>query len=177
MPEAVGELLPLVAYIITVAVAAPVTVITLFLARRRLLEPMLTATLGSVTLFALLGIGTLAALISVDAGIQALQTAVVTGLVLVIVPLGIGTVLVRAVIGCDRDRALRVVIAGWPIALVCSVLLFVAPGGLNGTDVTTMGGLVGQVAFLAWSVLVLLGPTAVGMVVYTFRGAPGLDAA
>lgn len=173
MTQAVGELLPLVAYITTVAVAVPVTVVTLVLARRRLLEPVLTATLGSVTLFVLFGVATLAALISVDAGLQALWTAVVTGAFLVVAPLGLGTVVVRRLVGRDRDLALRIVIVGWPVALVCSVVLFVAPGGLDGTDVTTLGGTVGTVATAVWGLLVLVGPSVVGLAVYALRGAPG----
>ena len=175
MTQAVGELLPLVAYITTVAVAVPVTIVTMTLARRRLLEPVLTATLGSVTLFVLLGIGTLTLLISVEAGMEALRTAVVTGVVLVIAPLGLGTVVVRRIIGRDRDNALRVVIPGWPVALVLSVLLFVAPGGLDGTDVTTLEGPLGTVALVVWGLLVLVGPTLVGLLVYRLRGPPGLE--
>jgi len=175
MAEGVSDLLPLVAYIVTVGVSVPVTLITLRLARRRLLEPVLTATLGSVTLLVLLGVGTLAALNSVGAGLDALQTALVTGVALVIGPLGLGTALVRRAIGGDRDRALRVVISGWPVALVVSVVVFVAPGGLDGTDVTDLADPVGQAALALWVAVILLGPAVVGLTVAAVRGAPGVE--
>jgi len=175
MAQGVAGLLPLVAYVITVAVAVPVTLITLRLARRRLLEPVLTATLGSVTLLVLLGVGTLAALLSVDAGLDALQTAVFTGVALVIAPLGLGTVLVRRATGGDRDRALRLVISGWPVALAVSLVVFVAPGGLDGTDVTELTGVFGRVGVAVWVAVVLLGPAAVGLLVAAVRGPPGTE--
>jgi len=177
MTDGVAGLLPLLAYVVTVAVAVPVAAITLLLARRRLLEPVLTATLGSVTLFVLLGVATLAALISVDAGVAALRTALFAGVALVIAPLALGTVLVRQLLGGDRDRALRVVITGWPAALVLSVVVFVAPGGLGGADVTTLEGVVGRAAVALWVAVVLLGPAALGLLVTAVRGPPGLESA
>lgn len=175
MVAGVADLLPLVAYVVTVAVAVPVTAVTLLLARRHLLEPVLTATLASVTALVVLGIGTLAALTSLDAGLRALRTAVVVGLTLVVAPLGLGTVLVRRAIGGDRDRALRVVLTGWPVALVVSAVVFVAPDGLDGTDVTTLGGPLGLVAVVVWAAVVLFGPAAVGLLVAGVRGPPGVE--
>ena len=177
MTNSVAGLLPFLAYIVTVAVAVPITIVTLFLARRRLLEPMLTVTLGSVTVFVLLGIGTLAALISVDAGLQALQTAVLTGVAFVVLPLGLGTFLVRRILGGDRDRAMRLVVAGWPVALVLSVVVFIAPGGFRRYNITFLDPPLAYVAVAVWYGIVLLGPTVVGLLVHRVRGPPGGETA
>ncbi|MFW6376957.1 MAG: hypothetical protein ACOC0F_03185 [archaeon] len=170
MTNTVAGLLPQFAYLVTIAVSFPIAVISFALARRRLLEPVLTSTLVVVGLLVMASAGTLAAVVSVDAAIEVLQIAVGAGVGLVVLPLGIGTALVRRAVGVDRDRALRVTTATWPVGLVVSFLVYIAPGGPYRYNITFLTGNEAIVAFVVWGACVVFLPGILGAVVLRARG-------
>jgi hypothetical protein len=162
MTNTVAGFLPQFAYLVTIAVSFPIAAISFVLARRRLLEPVLTVTLVSVSLLVLAGAGTLAAVVSPAAAIEVLRVALGVGVVLVILPLTIGTGFVRRAAGVDQDRALRVTTAAWPIGLLVSFVIYVAPGGPYRYNITFLTGDVALVAFAAWGACILFLPGLLG---------------
>jgi hypothetical protein len=170
MTNTVAGFLPQFAYLVTIAVAFPIAVISFALARRRLLEPVLTATLVAVAMLVVAAAGTLAAVVSVDAALEILRIALGAGVGLVVFPLGIGTALVRRVAGVDRDRALRVTTATWPIGLLVSFLVYIAPGGPYRYNITFLSGNEAVAAFVVWGACILLLPGILGIIVLRLRG-------
>jgi hypothetical protein len=114
--------------------------------------------------------GTLAAVVSVDAALEILRIALGAGVGLVVFPLGIGTALVRRVAGVDRDRALRVTTATWPIGLLVSFLVYIAPGGPYRYNITFLSGNEAVAAFVVWGACILLLPGILGIIVLRLRG-------
>jgi hypothetical protein len=170
MTNTVAGLLPQFAYLVTIAVSFPIAVISFALARRRLLEPVLTATLVVVGLLVMAAIGTLAALVSVAAAVEVLRIATGAGVGLVVLPLAIGTALVRRAAGVDRDRALRVTTATWPIGLLVSFLVYIAPGGPYRYNITFLTGNTAIAAFVLWGSCILFLPGLLGAIVLRIRG-------
>lgn len=171
MSNTVAGLLPQFAYLVTIGVSFPIAVVSFVLARRKLLEPVLTATLVAVALLVMASAGTLAAVVSVDAAIEVVRIAVGAGVGLVVLPLAVGTALVRRTVGVDRDRALRATTASWPIGLLVSFLVYVAPGGPYGYNITVLTGNEAMAAFALWGACILLLPGILGaLVVWVGRG-------
>lgn len=169
MTNTVAGFLPQFAYLVTIAVSFPIAVISFALARRRLLEPVLTVTLVVVGLLVLASVGTLAAVVSVDAAVEVLRIAVGAGVGLVVVPLTIGTALVRRAADVDRDRALRVTTATWPVGLLVSFVVYIAPGGPYRYNITFLTGNTAVAAFVLWGACILLLPGLLGAFVLYVR--------
>lgn len=88
--------------------------------------------------------------------------ALAAGVVLAAFPLYIGRQLLERWTDLPPDRALVFAVLGWPVALLVSLGVFVAPGGPTRYNITFLSG--GKAA-LAWTVMglvVTLGPGVVG---------------
>lgn len=170
MTNTVAGLLPQFAYVVTIAVSFPIAVISFVLARRRLLEPVLTTTLVAVALLVMASAGTLAAVVSVDAAVEVLRIAIGAGVGLVMLPLGFGTALVRRLNGVDRDQALRMTTAAWPVGLLLSYVVYLAPGGLYSSNMTFLEGQAASVSFVIWGACILFVPGLLGAVVQRLTG-------
>lgn len=100
---------------------------------------------------------------------------------LMCLPLLVGRRLLQRGVGVDGDTALRFATYGWPVAGAAVFAVFVAPGGVGGGDLLTLGGgrvcLVGVcglsvrllAAVLVELVVVVLGPGVVGLALYGAR--------
>ncbi|MFT4891779.1 MAG: hypothetical protein ACI9YT_002714 [Halobacteriales archaeon] len=170
MTNTVAGLLPQFAYLVTIAVSFPIAVVSFVLARRKLLEPVLTATLVAVALLVMASAGTLAAVVSVDDALEVVRIAAGAGVGLVALPLGAGTAFVRRTVGVDRDRALRATTATWPIGLLVSFLVYIAPGGPYRYNITALTGNEAIVAFVVWGACILLLPGVLGALVVRVGG-------
>jgi hypothetical protein len=170
MTNTVAGLLPQFAYVVTIAVSFPIAAIAFLLARRKLLEPVLTVTLVAVGLLVVTSAGTLAAVVSVDDAVRVLRVAASAGVGLVVLPLAFGTAFVRRAVGVDQDRALRVTTAFWPIGLLASFVVYIVPGGLYRVNITSLSGDAATAAFAAWGACILLLPALLGALTSHFRG-------
>lgn len=84
------------------------------------------------------------------------------GVVLAAFPLYIGRQFLERWTSLPPERALVFAVVGWPVALLASLAVFVAPGGPTRYNITFLSG---PVAALAWTVMglvVTLGPGVVG---------------
>lgn len=96
--------------------------------------------------------------------------ALAAGVVLAGFPLYIGRQLLERWTALPPDRALLYAVLGWPVALVASLGVFVAPGGPTRYNITFLSG---GWAALAWTVVglvVTLGPGVVGYAAYRLVG-------
>lgn len=169
-------LLPVLAFVLTVGTAVPVTAGAHLLSNARggsfaaaLRTTLLAAgglyIAGVAALWALLGIGrweVAAALLLAGTGVM---------VAVVVLPLAVGRWLVRRVRGVDPDTGLRFATYGWPVAVLAVFVIFVAPGGsllaLGGPRVCLAGscGVSVQLvaAVLLEALVALLGPGLAGL--------------
>ena len=99
----------------------------------------------------------------------ALTFAIVTiaaVLVLAVFPVLIGQQLLDRWTLLGPDEALEYATLGWPVAMVASAVVFVAPGGVDGPDVTALSGLAGALAWVTLAVVATLGPAVAGLAFY-----------
>jgi hypothetical protein len=92
--------------------------------------------------------------------------ALAAGVVLAAFPLYIGRQLLERWTALAPERALVYAVSGWPVALLVSLAVFVAPGGLTRYNITFLSG---PRAALAWTVMglvVTLGPGVAGYAAY-----------
>lgn len=110
-------------------------------------------------------------------------TLVVAGMATLVLsvtlPLAVGRALIRRVRGVDDETALRFATHGWPIAMLVAFGVFVVPGGVGGGHLIDLEGaricLAGfcgvsvplLAAVLVESVVILVGPGAVGAAIHT----------
>jgi hypothetical protein len=99
-------------------------------------------------------------------------------LAFVLLPLAVGQWLVRRARGVDSESALRLTTAGWPVAMLVTFGVFVAPGGLAGGHLLHLGGpracLVGfcgvavslVAAVVLEAVVAVVGPGVVGLAIH-----------
>jgi len=87
-------------------------------------------------------------------------------LVLAVFPVLIGQQLLDRWTLLGPDGALEYATLGWPVAMVASAVVFVAPGGIDGPDVTALTGLAGAFAWVTLAVVVTLGPAVAGLAFY-----------
>ncbi|PSQ19391.1 hypothetical protein BRD00_01835 [Halobacteriales archaeon QS_8_69_26] len=156
-------LLAVFAYVGTVLASVPVAVVALLLRRiTPSFREALAYSLGGG--FALFTVVVLALAVAVDpgAGGTLFVTGVVAVVVLAVLPLAIGRAVVERTADLDPDRALRWATAGWPPAMILSLIVFVAPGGPARYNVTFLSGVEAVVAGGILVAVVLLGPGLVG---------------
>ena len=137
-------LLPVLAFVLTVGVAAPVT-LAAHLRSRDGRRPFAAA-------LVLAGIGALA--------------------VLVVGPLLVGRRLVRRARGVDAETGLRFVTYGWLLAMLAVFGIFVAPGGFGGSPLLPLDGERVCLAGFCGVALSLLGATLLELAVAVL--GPGL---
>lgn len=149
-------------YVATVALAPVLALAVVLVGRRRSQTAALGTVVGAMAAVVTLGATVGAALISWRAGAVLFLAGQGALLGLGIVPLVIGRGIVRRATGIDRESALRVAVAAWPLSLAGSVALFLAPGGALRYNITFLSGAVAILAWLAWGGLVLVGPGVLG---------------
>jgi len=150
------------------ALASPlVAVVAWGLSQRRdNFQPALgTVAAGSVGLLAAVTTA-LALFVGPSVGLVFAAVAVGAVLVLAVFPVLIGRQLLDRGTLLGPDEALEYATLGWPVAMVASAGVFVAPGGFGGTDVAALGGLAGAVAWLTLAVVTTLGPAVAGLGFY-----------
>lgn len=159
--EPTGPLL-VFGYLVAVALSLPTAAAVLRLARP-LGVRRAAALVGllAVALVAVVGVA-----VGVLAGPVAGGSAGEVGLFAVVLlwalPVLVGRAVVGRLVGLAGDAALGYAVAGLPVAMVASAVVFVAPGGFGRDDLTLLTGpalWVGGAAFLA---IVLLGPGLAG---------------
>jgi hypothetical protein len=114
----------------------------------------------------LAGVTALALFVDPVAGGTFAVLALAAGIVLAAFPLYIGRQLLGRWTPLAPDRALVFAVLGWPVALLASLAVFVAPGGPTRYNITFLSG---GAAALAWTVMglvVTLGPGVVGYAAY-----------
>ncbi len=108
----------------------------------------------------------LALFVDPGAGLTFAGVAVGAALVLAVFPVVIGRQLLGRWTLLDADEALEYATLGWPVAMVASAVLFVAPGGFGRYNVLFLEGLAATVAWLTLALVVTLGPAVAGLALY-----------
>ncbi|WP_436925883.1 hypothetical protein [Halosimplex amylolyticum] len=124
-----------------------------------------TVAAGSVGLLAAVATA-LALFVSPSVGLVFAGVAVGAVLVLAVFPTLIGQQLLDRWTLLGPDEALEYATLGWPVAMVASFVLFVAPGAAGGADVTALTGLAGALAWVTLALVVTLGPAIAGLAFY-----------
>ncbi|QPV61367.1 hypothetical protein I7X12_11360 [Halosimplex litoreum] len=124
-----------------------------------------TVLAGAVGLFAA-GAVALAVLVDPAAGLTFAVVAAGAALVLAVVPVLFGRQLLGRWTLLDADEALAYATLGWPVAMVTSAVLFVAPGGFTRYNVLFLDGLAATVAWTTLVLVVTLGPALAGLALY-----------
>ncbi|QLH76138.1 hypothetical protein HZS55_01935 [Halosimplex rubrum] len=149
-------------------VASPVVALAawaLSARRDRFGDALGTVVAGSVGLLAA-GAVALAVLVDPGAGLTFGAVAVAAALVLAVFPVLFGRQLLGRWTLLDADEALEYATLGWPVAMVLSAALFVAPGGFARYNVLFLEGLAATVAWLTLVLVVTLGPALAGLGLY-----------
>lgn len=186
-------LLPVLAFVVTIGVSVPVAVTTLLSSRtgtqsiRRalriaLFEASLLYLVGVIVVWAIAGGGLDTELWEIPATL--VVTGVGTLLILTALPLVVGQKVIQHWRQVDPEGALQYTVAGWPIAMLVTFGIFVAPGGLVQGTLFDIGGpticLVGfcgislllMGAFFLEALVVVVGPGLVGLML-SVRGEEG----
>jgi hypothetical protein len=181
-------LLPVLAFVLTVGVAAPVTLVAHLRSRdgsRSFATALRTALLaaGGVYLAGVVVVWVVAGGLPLWEVAAALAAAGVAALaVLVVGLLLVGRRLVRRTRGTDPDTGLRFAAYGWVVAALVVFGLFVAPGGFAGGHLLDLGGeraclvgFCGVAVSLVGAVLLelavaVLGPGLVGSALHAVAG-------
>ncbi|WP_415379047.1 hypothetical protein [Halosimplex sp. TS25] len=124
-----------------------------------------TVAAGSVGLLAAVATA-LALFVDPVVGLTFALLVVAAALVLAGFPLLIGRQLLDRWTLLGPDEALEYATLGWPVAMVLSAVLFVAPGGLGRDNVLFLSGGAAAVAWLALALVVTLGPAVAGLAFY-----------
>jgi hypothetical protein len=180
-------LLPVLAFVITIGVSVPVAVTTLLASRtgtqstRRalrlaLLEASLLYLVGVIVVWAIAGGGLDTELWEIPATL--VGTGVGTLLVLTALPLVVGQKAIQHWRQVEPEAALRYTVAGWPIAMLITFGIFIAPGGFArgmlfdiGGPTVCLGGFCGislmlVAAFLLEALVVVFGSGLVGLMLF-----------
>ncbi|MFB6303089.1 MAG: hypothetical protein ABEH78_09550 [Haloferacaceae archaeon] len=166
-------------FALTVGVAAPVTLgAHLFARSGGPFALALRAAVAEACVAYLVGVGVVWAAAGGAAwGVPAALVAagVVDLVVGVAIPLLVGRWLVRRASGAGPGTALRYATYGWPLAMAVAFGLFVAPGGVGGGDLLSLGGPRTCLVGFCGVPVALAGAVAVGLAVVTFGpGAVGM---
>jgi hypothetical protein len=92
--------------------------------------------------------------------------ALAAGVVLAAFPLYIGRQLLERWADLPPDRALVFAVLGWPVALLASLAVFLAPGGPTRYNITFLSGGPAAIAWTVMGLVVTLGPGVVGYAAY-----------
>lgn len=177
-------LLPVFAFVITVGISIPVAITTHLSARggrqsirsalrMALLEASLLYLVGVIVIWVIAGGGLDAELWEIPATL--VITGVGTLLILTALPLVVGQEVLHHWWHIEPESALRDTVAGWPIAMLVTFGIFIAPGGFAQGTLFDIGGptvclvgfcgisllLVGAVLFEA--LVAVFGPGLVGL--------------
>jgi hypothetical protein len=96
--------------------------------------------------------------------------AAAAGVVLAAFPLYIARQLLERWTALAPDRALEYAVLGWPVALVASLVAFLAPGGPGRYNVTFLTGGTAALAWVVLGLVVTIGPGVCGFVMYRLVG-------
>ena len=183
-------LLPVLAFVITVGISGPVAVTTLLASRTgtqpirtalrmALLEASLLYLIGTIVIWAIAGSGLDTELWEIP--VTLVMTGVGTLLILTALPLAVGQKVIHHWRHIEPEAALRDTVAGWPIAMLVTFGIFIAPDGLaQGTLFDLQGPTICLVGFcgirllLAGTVVVeglvaVFGPGLIGLVLSSSR--------
>jgi hypothetical protein len=118
----------------------------------------------------LAGATALALFVDPVAGAVFVGLAAAAGIVLAGFPLYIGRQLLERWTPLEPDLALEYAVLGWPVALVVSLVGFLAPGGLGRYNITFLTGGAAALAWVLLGLVVTLGPGVCGFAMYRLRG-------
>jgi len=145
----------LVVYVLAVGLSPVVAPAIVFAERERSATAAVGRVVGVLAAGVTLGATAVAALVSPITAVVAFLAGFGALLGLVVLPLLVGRGIVRARTGVERERALVLAVAGWPVALAGSLGLF---WGVTAVVAWPLSAL----SWLAWVVLVLVGPGLFG---------------
>jgi len=106
------------------------------------------------------------------AGAVFLGLAAAAGVVLAAFPLYIGRQLLERWTTLPPGRALGYAVLGWPVALVASLVVFLAPGGLGRYNITFLTGGAAALAWVVLGLVVTVGPGVAGFAMYRLLVRP-----
>jgi hypothetical protein len=86
------------------------------------------------------------------------------------IPLLVGRLLLVRYTALSADRALYNALLGLPVALLVSLLVFVAPGGFARRNIVFLDGIAAVVAWAVFLAVLVFGPAVVGLAVARWRG-------
>lgn len=144
-----------------------------------LLEASLLYLVGVIVIWTIAGAGLDTELWEIPATL--LVTGVATLLILTALPLAVGQKAIQHWRHIESEAALRYTVAGWPIAMLATFGIFIAPGGLAQGTLFDIGGpticLVGFCgirlllagAVFVESLVAVLGPGLIGLVLSSRR--------
>ncbi|MFB6195382.1 MAG: hypothetical protein ABEI80_04360 [Haloplanus sp.] len=163
MTNSPAGVLALIVYVGWVAGSGPLALAVSGLARWLDSVALAIRYVGAVVVGAVLA-GTTALALFVDpvAGGTFAALALAAGVVLAAFPLYIGRQLLERWTTLPPDRALVFVVLGWPVALLASLAVFLAPGGPTRYNITVLSGGVAALAWTAMGLVATLGPGVVG---------------
>jgi len=155
-------LLVVFGYFTAVVLSLPAAAGVLLLARR--VGVRRAADLVGLVAFGLVTVA--AVVVGLAAGPVAGATLAGLGLLVLLslwaLPALVGSLLVSRLSPCGDEAALGYAVAGLPVALLASALLFLAPGGPGRYNLTFLSGPSLWLASLVFLAVVLLGPGLVG---------------
>jgi len=105
----------------------------------------------------------LGATVGLVSGLTFAASAVAALLLLWVVPVALGRWIVRRLEGVGGDVALGYAVAGLPVAMIASALVFVAPGGPSRYNITFLSGPALWTASAVFLAVVLVGPGLAGV--------------
>lgn len=166
MLDGAVSLLVVVGYLAAAVGAVPLALAAFLIARRWRPFARALAYAGAGVGVLLVALSAAVATLTPEAGVTVAAVGAVLGAVLWVLPLAVGRwLLVRQ--GVDRERALRLVTAGLPVALLASLPLVF--GDFTRYNVTFLTGAEAVLAWTALALVVLFGPAAVGLAVERLR--------
>lgn len=128
------------------------------------------AALGTVAAVALglvaASVAALALLVDATTGVVFGVLTVAAALVLAGFPLLIGRQLLDRWTPLGPDSALEYATLGWPVAMVASAVVFLAPAGFGDANVFSLSGSTAALAWLAMAAVVSLVPGVAGLAYY-----------
>ncbi|MFB6207700.1 MAG: hypothetical protein ABEJ05_14360 [Haloglomus sp.] len=156
-------LLPIFVFVAAVGLSWPVAVATFVLSLRvRPFGRALRYVGAGVTVLATIFAASIGVIAGAEVGGIVLASLAIAAVAFGAVPLAVArSLLVRN--GIEANRALRLSVGAWPVALLVAFGAFIAPGGVARYNVTFLSGPALYVAVAAIAALVLLGPAALGL--------------
>lgn len=167
MTNTPAGLLPVLVYFGAVVVSIPASLATYGVGRWLGSTASALRYVGAIVgLVVLAGGLLLAVFVDPVVGVALVAMAAGAALVLAGFPLFIGRQLLERWTPLEADEAREYAVLGWPVGLVASFAIFLAPGGPARYNATFLSGPAAVLAWTAVGLVVTLGPAVAGLGMY-----------